>query len=370
MNVSILLVRGLLSELRGRGLDERQALIGTGVEEARLADLSAVVTVTEWAQIVARARSLTGAGALAASAGQHLPLCALHWLNHLLHSSATLREAIEVFSRYQCLVAEPLTWTLHEHGEEARYVCSSLLQGESSQFAVEFALGIALRVGERLAPRSAGGRVHLRLSVEAPRQAGDYAAHYGCPVDFGGRENAIVFPRALLDEQRHAFHDSLLVESAKDYAEQLLAAHAQRSLSQRVRTLLSHESDLSQFDVVRTASALGLSERTLRRKLAEEGAPLAELIGEVRRAVAIREMQAPNVAIKELSERLGFSEPSAFHRAFKRWTGQTPSEYIRLQAARRSRVGGKPGHDPCAESSGIFQVHEMAEPRQLLHDHA
>ena len=202
MNVSILLVRGLLSELRGRGLDERQALLGTGVEVARLADLSAVVTVAEWSQIVWRAQALTGSRALAASAGQHLPLSALHWLNHLLHSATTLRGAIEVFSRYQCLIAEPLTWTLYEQGDEARYVCSSILQGDASQFAVEFALGIALRVGERLAPRSAGGQVHVRLAVEAPQQASDYVAHFGCVVNFGAPENAIVFPRALLDEER------------------------------------------------------------------------------------------------------------------------------------------------------------------------
>ena len=369
VNVSILLVRGVLSELRGRGLDERRALAGTGIDEARLADLSAVVSVSEWAQIVAQAQELSGEPALSVAASQHFPLSALHWLNHLMRAASTLRGAIEIFCRYQSLIAEPVAWRLHEQGEDARFVCSSILHGEASQFAVDFMIGVALRTGERLSPRRSGGKVRVELAIKAPSHAADYAAGFGS-VSFGARENAIVFPRVLLDESREALVDSPLVEPVKDYAEHLLAAYAQRSLSQRVRTLLSHEGDLSQFEAARMASTLGLSERTLRRRLAEEGLPLAELLGEVRRKVAVREMQEPNVAIKELSERLGFSEPSAFHRAFKRWTGHTPSEYIKLHAARRSRMRLQPGDDSCAESSGIFQVHEVANAKQLLDHHA
>jgi hypothetical protein len=261
VNVSILLVRGVLSELRGRGLDERRALAGTGVDEVRLGNLSAFVSVSEWEQIVARAHALSGEPSLAVSAGRHFPLSALHWLNHLVRSASTLRGAIEIFCRYQSLIAEPLTWRLHEQGEEARFVCSSILQGEAAQFAVELVIGIALRSGERLAPPKAGTKVCVQLAAKAPLHARDYMAHYGCTVQFGARENGIVFPRALLDETRSAFDDCPLVEPIKDYAEHLLAAHAHRSLSERVRTLLSHEEDLSQFEAARMANTLGLSEQ-------------------------------------------------------------------------------------------------------------
>ena len=73
LNMSILLVRGVLSELRGRRLDERRALAGTGVDERRLADLSAFVAVSEWEQLVANAYELSCEPSLAASTGQHFP---------------------------------------------------------------------------------------------------------------------------------------------------------------------------------------------------------------------------------------------------------------------------------------------------------
>jgi AraC-like DNA-binding protein len=81
-------------------------------------------------------------------------------------------------------------------------------------------------------------------------------------------------------------------------------------------------------------------------------------------------MKQPEIAIRQLSEQLGFSEPSAFHRAFKRWTGQTPSEHLRAQLLHSRARSGEPRKDACVEASGIFEMHEVPERLQLLTHHA
>ncbi|MCZ0978911.1 helix-turn-helix transcriptional regulator [Streptomyces diastatochromogenes] len=75
------------------------------------------------------------------------------------------------------------------------------------------------------------------------------------------------------------------------------------------------------------ADRLSVSPQTLRRQLAAEGTTYQRLRDQVRRDHALAELAGGRVSIERLSRELGFSEPSAFHRAFRRWTGETPRSY-------------------------------------------
>lgn len=76
-----------------------------------------------------------------------------------------------------------------------------------------------------------------------------------------------------------------------------------------------------------TARTLGLSERTLQRRLGERGVGYATVVDGVRRELALRHLEEPHVSVGELALLLGFSEPKAFRRAFRRWTGSSPRQY-------------------------------------------
>jgi AraC-like DNA-binding protein len=82
-------------------------------------------------------------------------------------------------------------------------------------------------------------------------------------------------------------------------------------------------------DTERVAFELGVSARTLRAQLSDEGATFSALLEEARIQAAAVELLRPGVTIKETGAKLGYSEVSAFHRAFKRWMAITPGEYVR-----------------------------------------
>jgi AraC-like DNA-binding protein len=118
----------------------------------------------------------------------------------------------------------------------------------------------------------------------------------------------------------------VLLEVLREGGERLLTQQISPSLPDRVRALLRHEAALHRVDARHVAKLLKLNVRSFRRQLVEAKAPWSSLLDEARRKIACDELRR-GVTILELTERLGFSEPSAFNRAFKRWTGTTPARY-------------------------------------------
>ena len=86
------------------------------------------------------------------------------------------------------------------------------------------------------------------------------------------------------------------------------------------------------------AHNLAISIRHLQRELQAKGTSYQQLLDATRKELALRYLKKPNVTVHDVAFLLGFSEPSAFHRAFKRWTGQTPRTYRSLQDNRNSKA--------------------------------
>ena len=124
------------------------------------------------------------------------------------------------------------------------------------------------------------------------------------------------------------FTDEPMWRLLKNRAEEMLVQEqAREHLHERVKQVLHNEVDLSSVHPSGIARRMGMSPRSLRRRLSDEGHSLSALVDEVRREVALSELTNPEVPIKRIADRVGFSEVSAFHRAFKRWTGLTPARY-------------------------------------------
>jgi AraC-like DNA-binding protein len=109
------------------------------------------------------------------------------------------------------------------------------------------------------------------------------------------------------------------------------------SFGARVRQLVAKELSTSPPDATAVARKLRMSRRTLQRLLRVEGTTFTELVDALRCDLATRYLREPAVAIAEVAFLLGFSEASAFHRAFRRWQGTTPAAYRAKCDARTTR---------------------------------
>src|SRR5262245_49651028 len=144
---------------------------------------------------------------------------------------------------------------------------------------------------------------------------------------FAAPFDAVGYERGYLDLQppqpEPKLH-ALLLSHLEQRATELPSA---LTLSYRVRRLILFELSGGNPSADHIASRLGMSRRTLTRRLLDQGTRFQTLLDEVRLGLCERALISEEVGIAEIAERLGFAEPAAFRHAFKRWTGMTPSQY-------------------------------------------
>ncbi|MEY4508390.1 MAG: hypothetical protein RLZZ450_512 [Pseudomonadota bacterium] len=359
MCISVVLARGILSELHRRGLDPYAVLAEAEVDRARLGDYRQTLSFGELERLLRSAVHVSGDPAFLWEVGQHAPLSMLQVVSQVVLAQSNLRHGLMALSRYLRLIVELSLWELREGDDDAWLVNAP--QVELKQLTpqlTELSFALVERLRRAFAPNDvsslARGRpAHLDASLARRRpthfdslsevhfrhQAPSYAERlervFGCPVRFEQTENALRFGRGQLDAI-NPYANDFERDRAEALAEQALRELRSRRAGQSVMTRLGAEHSWKSIDVQRIAQHAELELEPLRRKLARQGTTLTTLLDQTRFRLAREALSSSDETVRQVSERLGFSEPSAFVRAFRRWEGRTPGSYrrsVRLHGA-------------------------------------
>jgi AraC-like DNA-binding protein len=242
-------------------------------------------------------------------------------------ASPTLRQAADNLMRYMPLVSPVVRATVEAKSDRVR-VGLNLVGGVRPvpMQRYDFTWNLLLTT-----LRFVGGCPGLKpVSVEyaypAPVDPALWTGRFGCPVRFGAPANALEFANADITTPIPTANP-LAAEGLFRLLDERLAQAERSSFAARVREMLPAMID--QGGALRDAVArrLAISERTLQRRLADEGTDFSTLVDEVRRTIAQQYLGSDRISVKNLSYKLGFSDPSAFHRACLRWFGKAPGEF-------------------------------------------
>jgi AraC-like DNA-binding protein len=231
--------------------------------------------------------------------------------------------------RYAALASPFTRLSLEEDRSEARVVFDdSEIPEDVRDFLVERDLAASLLITPLMLgdPKQEGTRLELHFDRVRGQPLADLVA--GARVRFEMHDNAIVFPRRLLNRPL-ASPDRQTAELCERQCQDLLERRQRRhGTAAQVRSrLLRNPADAPSMQAV--AEELHIDPRTLRRHLETEGTSFRALITEVRETLALELLSSTGLTVDEVATRLGYSETASFTHAFKRWRGAPPSHFRR-----------------------------------------
>lgn len=326
-------IGALIVQVAGaRGVDAQRLMAKSGFDPGWLGDAEARMPLAVEEQLWDRAAALAGDPLFGLHAAAAIRPGAFDVLDYAVRTAPDLRSALQRLARYNRLVHDLASFELVADGAAVRIVHRFDGSGaRPGRQAAEFTLASLVVVASQI-----GARPVQALAVEfAHPAAGDgeaFRAVFGVLPRFEAPVSCLTLAADVLDLPVPAA-DPALSRIVTAHAEQLLAAHApvREGIAAQVRRQLAEGMANGPMTLQQIAHRLHLSERSLQRRLDEEGTRFAELVDGVRRELALRYIADERLALGEVAYLLGFAEPSPFHRAFKRWTGTTPA------AARRAR---------------------------------
>lgn len=328
----------LRDTLVARGLDIVPYLAAAGLDPALLADPAAeVAAVAELRVIEAMLADLGEPPGLGLDVGRRYRLAAYGVWGFALLASATLRSALTLGLEYQDLTYSVMPISFTEQGDGSAVGFDDRgLSPSLRRYMVERDIAAARRIatdlwGEPPACRGASFRF-----AEPPGLAAAYEAALQCEVRFSAEANLILYDRADLDRplpQANPQVAALHVEACHARLRGLRAADP--LVEQVTACVLARPGHFP--DIAEVAAGLGLSERSLRRRLTEAGIGYRDLVARLRHDLAVDMLTEAGLAVEAVAERLGYAETASFTHAFRRWTGQSPARY----AGRRQGVVGR-----------------------------
>ncbi|MCX4527424.1 MULTISPECIES: AraC family transcriptional regulator [unclassified Streptomyces] len=323
-------VRAVLAGARGSGIDTVPLLQAAQIPPLLLGDDRARVTPAQFARLFRALYRTTqdeflGLSSVPSRPGTFAMMC------YASLGCADLGAGIARAAAFYGLFPGGPELALEVEGAEARFTVRNDFARDEERFLTECVLAIWHRLSSWLI----GRRIPLayaEFAYPAPPHEEEYAVLFDCPVRFGAARTGAVFGAPWLEAP--LVRDEAAVEamlrrapfdllSRPEYGPATVADQVRRTLARRLRAFPA---------LTEVAAQLALSPATLRRRLRAEGTSFQQLKDHVRRDAAIAGLAESGEPIAELAARLGFSEDTAFHRAFRRWTGTTPAAY-RLSGA-------------------------------------
>jgi AraC-like DNA-binding protein len=252
-------------------------------------------------------------------------------LEYAFRASPTLGDALGQVVRYARVMHDRIALRLAPEGGGVRLAGTIPRAHPVNRHQAEFFLATWLRLArDTCAPDITP--VDVCFAHPAPARLDEHRRFFACPLLFEQPVIGLLMAKSDLDRPMRGADPGLTELLGRQLDRLLVGLPSERSVSDQAGLLVKDDLPSGTATVDRVARQLGMSVRTLSRRLEAEGTSFRGLVDSVRQELAFAHLRDPTVELAEIAFLLGYSESSAFHRWFRRRTGHTPLEFRRGEA--------------------------------------
>lgn len=312
--------------LDARGLKSADLFTQAGLDPAILRDPNGRYPVSRMAKLWRLAVEATGDACLALHAAVYVQPATFHSLGLAVLASQNLEDALQRAARFSRIVSNAVNVEIRRTPTGVKEIVSFLDGVPTVNEGIDLFMASTVKMGRMLL-----GVEHLPLEIRlrrdgSPAMQAEFAAFFKCPVHFRAQENSLLIPQALMQRPLPMAKPELARQNDRVVMDYLRSFDGER-VSEKVRAELISRLPAGEPARADVAAALFMSEKTLQRRLKDEGGSYLGVLDETRRELAQQYLRERKVSVCEVTFRLGFSDQSSFTRAFRRWTGMAPGAF-------------------------------------------
>jgi AraC-like DNA-binding protein len=323
-------VRALVDFAGTRGANRQSLFDRSGLSASAIANPHNRVPFDKYVALMRAAQDVCNDPAFALHFGEMVDLSEVS-IATAIGGISTIDEARTQVNRYSPLAADVETvgdgdrWLMQRHGGylwaiDARRNPNEFPELTESSFARVICSARRNGIGDAMFKE-------IHVTHAEPSYKSEYERIFRIPVVFGSDKNAVRLDESVFPSIRQPPSSRYVAELLRTQADAMLAdLDRARSTRNRVESLLMPLLQKGDVSIDAVGSQLGLSRQTLFRRLRDEGVTFAQVVDDLRHRLAVHYLTANNASVSQTARLVGYSDASAFSRAFKRWTGRSPRE--------------------------------------------
>ena len=319
----------IVETLREEGVAPQAVLEGADLSEEQVEDPATRISYAQIFRVLANAARLATTEDTAIRAGQRMHLSVYGMYGFALMTCAGPKEALDFAARYYPIVGPVASIKFSDCFGVCAWEMEPLvalgLEAPLYRFLVDFLFSTHLTLHRDLLGPSLRP-LELQAAFPRPSRIEHYERAFGCPIRFGQEANRIRVGNAWLDHTFAQANPATHALVARECEGALRSMRFFESAHDSVRSLVA-EAPQRYNEMGAVAEALGVQERTLRRRLKAEKATFQGILQQTRRDLAVELLSSTDLSNEAIAGRLGFSDATSFRHAFRRWTSATPSDF-------------------------------------------